>query len=84
MFSGKWEPMITENDNQSWALPFSVEKPLSVDTLINGTVFSFRFLNVNLSEERLFLNLNKTSAFEIKCSKFCLITKRFEGSHFFK
>jgi hypothetical protein len=35
---------------------------LSVDLLVNGTALIFLFLNVNLTEERLFLNLNKASA----------------------
>jgi hypothetical protein len=31
--------------------------PLSVDPLINGTALIFQFENVNLMEERIFLNL---------------------------
>ncbi len=52
---------------QSWA-----QLPLSVDPLINGAALIFHFKNVNLTEERLFLNLYKASALKIQ---FCRISK---------
>jgi hypothetical protein len=39
--------------------------PLSVDPLINGTALIFHFENVNLTEERLFLNLLMALALKI-------------------
>jgi hypothetical protein len=44
----------------------SAQLPLSVDPLINGAALIFHFESVNLTEERLFLNLNKTSALKIQ------------------
>jgi hypothetical protein len=63
----------TVNVYQSWAqLPLSVDKSVNVNGLINGTALIFHFGNVNLTEERLFLNLNKASALKIQ---FCRILK---------
>ncbi len=45
---------------QSWA-----QLPLSVDPLINGTALIFHCGNVNLTEERLFLNLFMALALKI-------------------
>jgi hypothetical protein len=39
--------------------------PLSVDPLINGTALIFHFENLNLTEERLFLNLFMALALKI-------------------
>jgi hypothetical protein len=39
-------------NTQTWA-----QLPLFVDPLTNGTALIFHFENVNLTEERLFLNL---------------------------
>jgi hypothetical protein len=44
--------------------------PLSVDPLINGTALIFSFENVNLTEERLFLNLFMLSALRILFCRF--------------
>ncbi len=44
--------------------------PLSVDPLINGTALIFHCGNVNLTEERLYLNLFMAKALKIL---FCLI-----------
>jgi hypothetical protein len=42
-------------DGHNFCCPFI--RPLSVDPLINRTMLIFYFENVNLTEERLFLNL---------------------------
>ncbi len=56
---------VGTGERQSWAqLPLFVEK--SVNPLIYGATFFLNFLNVNLTEERLFVNLNITSALKMQ------------------
>ncbi len=56
--------------------------PLSVDPLVNVTALNFHFENVNLIEERIFLNIFMASALKIL---FCRILKlnAFNANFFF-
>jgi hypothetical protein len=59
------QKQIWEKRIQNMSFLIYPQPELGTTPLINGIALSFHFENINLTEERLFLNLRKASALKI-------------------